>query len=119
MEEDDWTAGRPVLAYERCRRCGATWYFRRGFCPRCGDGAPERLVASGRGRAYAVTEVARAPTAELRARAPYGIALVDAAEGFRLMAHAAPGIRPGDPVAVRFIPWGAGIIPLCEREEDT
>ena len=113
----DWTAGQAALAYERCARCGATWYFRRGFCPDCGTPGPQRLFASGRGRVYAVTTVSRAPSPELRALAPYRIALVDAAEGFRLMAHAAPGVGIGDRVRTRFASFGALTIPYCERDE--
>ena len=43
--------------------------------------------ASGEGRVYATTLVCRAATAETRAHVPYNIVLVDAIEGFRMMAH--------------------------------
>jgi uncharacterized protein len=115
--EDDGAAGEAALSYERCGQCGAVWYFRRGFCPRCGDRAPERLAASGRGCVYAITTVARAPTAELRALAPYSIALVDAAEGVRMMAHAAPGLAVGDRVRLRVVPFGGNLVPYCDPEE--
>jgi uncharacterized OB-fold protein len=119
MSAGDWTSGQAALAYGHCTHCDATWYFRRDFCPRCGAPGPERLVASGRGHVYAATTVSRAPTAELRALAPYRIVLVDAAEGFRMMAHAAPDVAIGDAVRTRFVPFGALTIPYCEREGES
>ena len=95
----DWTDGTEALAFETCGACGTLRYFRRPFCPACGSEASRRAIASGRGIVYAMTTVIRAPSAELRALAPYGIALVDAEEGFRFMAHAADGLAIGDAVA--------------------
>lgn len=112
----DWTTGTDVLAYQGCRACGSVRYFRRPFCPRCGSAEIEAVAASGRGTVYAVTTVTRAPSAELRAYAPYGIALVDAVEGFRFMAHAAAGLAIGDPVATTFRPFGPRIVPFVEPE---
>lgn len=113
----DWTAGASAIAYQRCGACGAAWHFARAFCPRCGTAGPETRQASGRGVVYAVTTVSRAPSPELRALAPYRIALVDMEEGFRAMTHAAAGVAIGDPVRTRFVPFGALTIPLCERAE--
>jgi hypothetical protein len=48
------------------------------------------------GTVYASTLVQRAPSAEFRAIVPYRIVLVDMAEGFRVMGHAAPGLAIGD-----------------------
>ncbi len=112
----DWTAGEAALTYGRCTRCKAIWYFRRDFCPSCGAPGPERLVASGGGRVYAVTTVNRAPSAELSAAAPYRIVLVDAAEGFRMMAHGAADLAIGDAVRTRFVRFATLIIPFCERD---
>lgn len=118
MTAGDWTTGQAALTYGHCACCGATWYFRREFCPCCGNPEPERLVASGRGHVYAATTVSRAPSAELRAAAPYRIVLVDAAEGFRMMAHAAADLAIGDPVRTRFVRFGTGTVPFCERGGD-
>ena len=112
----DWTSGAEVLAYDACRSCGTVLYFRRPFCPRCGSTEVDRRAASGRGTVYAVTTVTRAPSAELRAFAPYGIALVDAAEGFRFMAHAAEGVGIGDAVATTFRSFGPRTVPFVEPE---
>jgi uncharacterized OB-fold protein len=54
----------------------------------------------------------------LRAHAPYAIALVDADEGFRLMAHAAQDLRIGERVRVRFIDFAGRPVPRFERTQD-
>ncbi|MFI4986610.1 MAG: Zn-ribbon domain-containing OB-fold protein [Alphaproteobacteria bacterium] len=107
----DWTEGVSAIVYQRCAACRHLWYFRRGFCPRCGSTCVETLAASGRGTVHAVTLVSRAPTHELAAELPYLVILVDAAEGFRLMAHGEPNLRIGDPVAAGFAELAGRLIP--------
>ena len=111
----DWTKGADGIAYQACGNCKAVWYFERGFCPTCGTGHPTTLQASGRGVVHARTLVARAPTEELRAHAPYLIVLVDAEEGFRLMAHGAPALAIGDRVKARFTDLAGRKIPYFEK----
>jgi uncharacterized OB-fold protein len=118
MNADDWTGGQPTIVFDHCRQCRANWYFKRELCPYCGAAQPERRVASGVGVVYAVTVVQRAPSAALRAEAPYTIVLVDADEGFRMMAHAAPGIAIGAKVRTRFKQFGGAIIPFSQGEDD-
>lgn len=113
----DWTRGGEGIAFQVCGSCHAAWYFRRGFCPACGAPRPETRQASGLGAVHALTRVARAPTEELRAHAPYVIALVDADEGFRLMAHCAPDLQIGDRVRVKFTDLAGRKIPYFERIE--
>ena len=110
----DWTRGGTGIAYQTCASCKAVWYFRRGFCPACGDGNPVTRQASGAGTVHARTSVARAPTEELRALAPYLIVLVDADEGFRLMAHGDPALGIGDRVQVRCVDLAGKKIPYFE-----
>ena len=59
--------------------------------------------------------MARAPTEELRAHAPYLILLVDAEEGFRLMAHGNPDLQIGDKVRARFRDLAGKKIPYFEK----
>lgn len=118
-EAADWTAGRPALRYRACGACGRVWYFARTFCPHCGGDRVESREASGRGTVYAATTVSRAPSDALRALAPYRILLVDAEEGFRMMAHGQPDLAIGDRVEVRFQPFGEGLVPLFERRSPT
>ncbi len=109
----DWTTGTPALVYQTCPACTARWYFRRDFCPRCGA-APRTEVASGRGTVHALSLVTRAPTPEMRPYAPYLIMLVDAEEGFRLMAHGDPGLAIGDRVRLRFETRAGRLLPYFE-----
>jgi uncharacterized protein len=110
-EITDWTRGGAGIAYQTCASCKAVWYFQRGFCPACGDGIPVTRQASGAGTVHARTSVARAPTEELRTYAPYVIVLVDADEGFRLMAHGDPILEIGDRVRARFVDLAGKRIP--------
>ncbi|MGX7706634.1 Zn-ribbon domain-containing OB-fold protein [Methylobacterium sp. Gmos1] len=116
-EPADWTRGGEGLAFARCRACGDVQYFRRPFCPACGARDLAVAQASGRGRVYALTTVARAPSPELAAHAPYVVALIDAEEGFRFMAHAAEGLAIGAPVRTAFRTFGAGSVPYCLPQE--
>ena len=111
----DWTCGQPAIAYQHCGDCRRIWYFRRSFCPHCGSDGVAMKEASGRGTVYAVTLVTRAPSETLRALAPYCIILVDAEEGFRMMAHGAKDLAVGDAVAARFRAFGSLLIPFFER----
>jgi uncharacterized OB-fold protein len=111
----DWTQGTEGIAYQDCLACKAVWYFRRTFCPRCGHGHPQDRQASGHGIVHAVTLVARAPTEELRAHAPYAIVLVDTDEGFRMMAHADRSVRIGDRVRCRFVTLAGRLMPRFEK----
>lgn len=114
---NDWTEGEEALVYQRCESCGHLWYFRRGFCPHCGATAPAVLLSSGAGVVYAVTEVLRAPSEQLRPYAPYWIALINVDEGFRMMAHVEPGTAIGDKVHVRFLAFGETHIPVFTRNK--
>jgi uncharacterized protein len=103
------------IRYQKCRGCDHTWYFVRTFCPRCGGNDVAALTASGRGVVHAVTTVDRAPTAEMKALAPYTLVMVDADEGFRLMAHGAPGLAIDDPVTGDIVELAGRPIPLFKR----
>ena len=63
-------------------------------------------VSRGEGTVFAVTVVARAPSDEFRALAPYTLVLVDLDEGFRLMGHAVPGVAIGDRVVADYFIHG-------------
>ena len=102
------------LRYQRCSGCGAAQFHARPFCARCGA-APLWAVSRGLGTVYAVTRVERAPTPDFARRVPYGILLVDLDEGFRMMAHGAPGLVIGDRVRVGFERSGTRALPRFER----
>ena len=113
----DWTVGVERLEYQHCPRCGATWYFARGFCPRCGA-EPVRREAGGRGTVCATTVVARAPTGALAALAPYAVLLVDADEGFRFMCHGDASLRIGDAVRIGWRRFGDTLLPHASPQSE-
>ena len=108
----DWTRGHAVIALQRCPACSARWYFRRGFCPRCGAESVVDEPALGTGTVYSATLVARAPTDAWRAFAPYMIVLVDLDEGVRVMGHGVPTLAIGDRVCVDFETRADRLVPV-------
>ena len=99
------------LRYQRCSACTALQTYPRAYCLRCGATALEWRAAAGTGTVYALTRVERAPTDEFRALAPYVIVLVDLTEGYRMMAHGAPGLSIGDRVLAGFFEHGGRHLP--------
>jgi uncharacterized OB-fold protein len=104
-----------AISYQRCTDCAHVWYFVRSFCPKCGARKPARPQASGNGVVHAVTIVDRAPTPDMKALAPYTLVMVDATEGFRLMAHGAPDLAIGDHVSGRIVELAGRSIPYFKR----
>ncbi len=104
-----------AIRYQRCAPCGHVWYFVRNFCPQCGAREPATSEASGSGVVHAVTIVERAPTPDMKALAPYTLVMVDADEGFRLMAHGTPGLAIGDHVSGSVIELAGRPIPFFKR----
>jgi uncharacterized OB-fold protein len=111
----DWTTGAEAISYQSCSACGRRQYFRRRFCVGCGAADPEQKYASGKGTVYATSLVCRAATPETRAHVPYNIVLVDAAEGFRMMAHGDIDLAIGDEVTARFVPFAGRVVPHFTR----
>ena len=118
-ETRGWIDGEHAIVFQRCEACGQSWYFWRSFCPNCGAVEPKPIEASGRGQVYALSMVHRAPSQELRAHAPYLIVMIDADEGFRLMAHGEPSLTIGDRVRARFIDFGSRLIPCFEKVDES
>jgi uncharacterized OB-fold protein len=104
-----------ALRYQRCADCGHAQFYPRPFCARCG-GAPAWAHSKGCGTVYAVTRVGRAPSPDFAVLVPYDILLVDLDEGFRMMAHGAPGLAIGDRVRVSFRAHGERALPYFKRE---
>ena len=111
----DWTRGVELIRYQSCGACGANQYFRRDLCAVCGAANLAENCASGEGTVYATSLVARAATPETRAYVPYNIVLVDAAEGFRMMAHGARDLAIGDRVSARFVAFAGRVVPYFEK----
>jgi len=111
----DWTTGAETIVYQACAACGSKQYFRRTFCAACGAPDPEQKRASGEGTVYATSLVCRAATPETRAHVPYNILLVDASEGFRMMAHGENGLAICDKVVERFTQFAGRLVPYFEK----
>jgi uncharacterized OB-fold protein len=80
-------ARRGELVIQRCEACGTTMFASRVVCVSCGSRALIVVVASGRGTVYSYTIVHRAPFRSMRDQTPYVVALIDLAEGVRVMAN--------------------------------
>lgn len=78
---------RGELLLQRCEDCGNIQHYPRLFCTRCQGQRLTWIAASGRGAIYTRTVVRRAPTKALRPEAPYVIAIVELAEGPRMLAN--------------------------------
>jgi uncharacterized OB-fold protein len=111
----DWTNGTEAIVYQSCAACGSAQYFRRSFCAACGAPDPEDKPASGEGVIYATSLVVRAATPEARAHVPYNIVLIDAVEGFRMMAHGDNDLKIGDRVTARYARFAGRLVPYFAR----
>ncbi len=83
---------------QRCGGCGVYIHYPRALCPRCGSPDLDTVRASGRGTVYATSVVRVRPEHGEN----YNIALVDLAEGPRMMTRvvdiAPEEVRIGDAV---------------------
>jgi uncharacterized OB-fold protein len=90
-EPDDFTrvywdaAAEGRLLLRRCAACGAAHHYPREFCPRCWSEDVAWEQASGRGTLYTWSEVRVNDLPPFRDRLPYLAAVVDLAEGPRMM----------------------------------
>jgi len=106
------TYSKGGLMYQLCGACGHRQTFARPFCVACHTPDPEWRDADS-GTVVACTIMHRAPTAEWKARLPYAIALIDLADGPRIMALADPALCTGDRVALK--PGGVHNLPFFEH----
>jgi uncharacterized OB-fold protein len=102
-----WEAlARHELYVQRCRDCGTKRLPPRALCPACLSGAIEWVRASGRGTVYSFTVTHQNQAPGFREELPYVLAIVELAEGPRLMTNlvecAPDAVRIGQPVEVVF-----------------
>lgn len=88
---------RGVLRIQRCGDCGGAQFPPRPFCGTCRSAALRWEPASGRATVASFSVVHRAPVPAFRDAVPYVLALVDLAEGPRMMTN----VVDCDPDAVR------------------
>jgi uncharacterized OB-fold protein len=73
------------LRLQRCTGCSRPYFYPRPICPACGSDAVEWFTASGDATLYSYTINHRPPPAF--GPEPYAVAVVELAEGPRLMAN--------------------------------
>ncbi len=81
-----WTASQDGrLLLKVCAACGAVHYYPRSFCPECWSEDVSWLEASGRATLYTHSTVYMNDLPPFGERVPYIAAVVDLAEGPRMM----------------------------------
>ena len=99
-------AGR--LVTQRCRNCGRIWHPPLPACPGCQSARTGWREMSGDGTVYTFTVVTHPTHFAFADKVPYVIAIVELAEGPRLVTGvtgcAPEAVRVGMPVRVRFQP---------------
>jgi uncharacterized OB-fold protein len=74
------------LRIQRCADCSAPYFYPRPVCPACGSTRVEWFTASGRARLYSYV-INHRPARGFEDDAPYAIAVVQLAEGPRMMTN--------------------------------
>jgi uncharacterized OB-fold protein len=108
-----WEATRePRLVLQWCRSCERPVHFPREACPRCLGADLEFRPASGRGVVHAVTVIPAGANPTMAGRGPYVVALVDLAEGVRVLTNVITdhpaAVAIDDPVTVAWEPLADG-----------
>ncbi|WAL96147.1 Zn-ribbon domain-containing OB-fold protein [Streptomyces sp. Je 1-369] len=101
------------LLVRRCGACGAAHHYPREFCPRCWSEDVSWEEASGRATLYTWSVVHRNDLPPFGSRVPYVAAVVDLAEGPRMMTEVVDcehgELRIGMPVCVTFREAAEGV----------
>jgi len=83
-----WEAlARHELYFQRCCDCGTKRFPPRAVCPACLSSATEWVRASGRGTVHTFTVTHQNQAAGFREELPYVLAVVELAEGPRMMTN--------------------------------
>ena len=105
--EPYWAGARAgKLMLKRCKACDRPFFYPRSHCPRCWSSDTDWMQASGRGTIYSFTVISHHDVRPFKDWIPYVVALVELAEGPRLVTHIV-GVEPaavqvGQPVEVVF-----------------
>ena len=94
------------LRFQRCAGCGNAWLPARSECPRCWSDKWAWEAAGGRGKLISWVVYHRAYHPAFKDRLPYNVAVVELAEGPRLITNitgvrAGEGLRADMPVELR------------------
>ncbi|MEW1973849.1 OB-fold domain-containing protein [Microbacterium profundi] len=106
----DAFAAEGILAFQECPECSRAVFPPRVLCPRCGSGTLEWKSSTGIGTVYSCTTISP------RDGQPYTVALIDLAEGYRMMSTVTDPLGEpvsiGDRVAVEFSSAGETVLPI-------
>lgn len=95
-ERSQWEALQAgQIVFQRCRSCGGAWTPPRSECPDCLEAAWDWEPASGSGELISWVVYHRAFHPALEALLPYTVALVELAEGPRMIAALADDFELG------------------------
>jgi uncharacterized OB-fold protein len=101
------------LVVQECQQCRRLWHPPLPACPHCHGTDLGWRELSGTGTVYTYTVVRHATHVALADQVPYVVAIVELAEGPRLVTRVTgcpPGeVRAGMPVLVRFRPVADGV----------
>ncbi|KOV99238.1 nucleic-acid-binding protein containing a Zn-ribbon [Streptomyces sp. NRRL B-1140] len=100
------------LLIRRCGACGRAHHYPREFCPHCWSEDVTWETASGRATLYTWSVVHRNDLPPFKDRAPYVAAVVELAEGPRMMTEIVGAGEPLGPLAGE----GAGLSAGAELE---
>ena len=98
------------LVTPRCAACGADRWPPGPRCPVCQGETTEWIESRGEGRVYSWTVVIHPVDAVLASQTPYVVALIDLADGPRILAN----IVMGDPAAIHA---GMPVFLVFERQD--
>lgn len=108
------------LSLRRCRACGETHFMPRYLCPVCWSDDLEWIEASGKGVVHSFSIIRRASSPAFADRVPYVVALIDLAEGPRMMTNivgeGALEVEIGDRVTLEFEERGDAKLPQFSIE---
>jgi uncharacterized protein len=100
--------GRLLLV--RCSDCGRAHFYPRPFCPRCGSDKVSWEIASGLATLYSWSVVHRNDLPPFNEQVPYVAAVVELAEGPRMMTNVVDcehdALKVGMALQVEFRPLG-------------
>lgn len=107
---------RHELRVQECRACRSRWLPGSVVCPRCWSDAVAWSVATGEGTVVSFVVYRRSYHPAFASLVPYVVAVVELAEGPRLVSNVV-GIPPervvvGMPVRVEFQPAGDAVLPV-------
>jgi uncharacterized OB-fold protein len=98
-----------------CKGCRKPHFYPRSACPYCWGEEYEWRRAEGRGRIHTFATVRANPPSAFASAVPYVVAIIDLAEGVRMLSNVAgdpKALAVGAPVRVEFIERDGQTLPV-------